>query len=343
MTDAASVLREAEIRPDALREGQQVSHQADIQWLQERLADFVHVACPACAADAPVHAFEKWSFSYVRCGACETLYMSPRPSPATLDEFYARSENYAYWNAHIFPASEDVRREKIFRPRAAAVASFCERYGTQTRTLLEVGAGFGTFCEEIRGLGRFQRIIAVEPTPDLAASCRRRGLEVLEEPVERVNLPAGQVDVITSFETIEHLFSPESFVRRCADLLAPGGLLVLTCPNSKGFDIVVLGEQSTAVDNEHLNYFHPRSLAALVERCGLEVVDVLTPGKLDVELVRTQVVDGAFDLDGQPFLWQVLIEEWPAGADAFQSFLADNRLSSHLWLVARKPLIERGP
>ena len=45
---------------------------------------------------------------------------------------------------------------------------------------------------------------------------------------------------------------------------------MLTCPNVRGFDIEMLGERSATVDAEHLNYFHPASLGALLERCGFD-------------------------------------------------------------------------
>lgn len=336
MTLARSGLRETQIRPEELMAGQQAAQAADIDWLQERLDSYVVVPCPACGSTDRSATFSKWRFTYVTCSACETLYMSPRPTPSILDEFYANSRNYAYWNEHIFPASEESRRERIFQPRAARVAEFCKRYGTPTRTLLEVGAGFGTFGEEIRRLGLFERVIAVEPTPDLAKTCRLRGLEVIESPIEHVSLEPGSVDLVASFETIEHLFSPRDLIDRCATLLAPNGLLVLTCPNWKGFDLVVLRELSETVDNEHLNYFHPSSLSALVASCDLEVLETLTPGELDTELVRKHVLNGSLDLSGQPFLRQLLVDEWDAAGGRFQRFLAENRLSSHLWLVARK-------
>ena len=139
-----------------------------------------------------------------------------------------------------------------------------------------------------------------------------------------------------SFEVIEHLFSPRDFLNSCASIMQPGGLLVLTCPNVKGFDIVALKALSDSVDVEHLNYFHPKSLSYLVEECGFETLEVLTPGKLDAELVRKKILSGEFDISSQPFLKQILLDEWERiGAD-FQQFLADNLLSSHMWIVARK-------
>jgi 2-polyprenyl-3-methyl-5-hydroxy-6-metoxy-1,4-benzoquinol methylase/ribosomal protein S27E len=309
---------------------------ADISRLLEYKARFVRVACPACQFDSTRPAFEKMGFSYVVCSRCETMYVNPRPTPELLEMYYTTSENYAYWNAHIFPASEAARREKIFAPRADRLVEICRRHKIPGETLLEVGAGFGTFCEEISRLRYFRRVIAVEPTPDLAATCRKKGLEVVEKRIEEATIDGGPVNAVASFEVIEHLFEPRQFLVGCARLLPPGGLLVLTCPNGKGFDIEVLGPLSGAVDPEHLNYFHPASLSLLVTDAGFDVLEALTPGELDAELVRKKAISGELDLSREPFLRNVLLDRWDVLGASFQEFLARHRLSSHLWLVARK-------
>jgi 2-polyprenyl-3-methyl-5-hydroxy-6-metoxy-1,4-benzoquinol methylase len=329
-------LSENELRPDKLRAAQHASFAADIRRLLERKAEFVAVPCPACGRSRGREDFEKYGYRYVVCLGCETMYVSPRPTPEILEMYYSTSENYAYWNQHIFPATEAVRREKIFRPRAQRLQEICERFGQRGGTLLEVGAGFGTFCEEASQLARFDRVVAVEPTPSLAETCRQRGLEVIEKPIESARSEIGEVSVVASFEVIEHLFSPRDFVRHCAAVLKPGGILLLTCPNVRGFDIALLQQVSDSVDVEHLNYFHPASLSALVTSCGFEVLEVQTPGKLDVELVRKKVLAGEFTVKSQPFLQRVLIDEWETLGAPFQRFLADSGLSSHMWLAARK-------
>lgn len=329
-------MRETDIRPDKLQKGIKEASFRDLQRLLSEKDSFVQVTCPACGANKPIKMFEKHSLSYVMCSICETMYINPRPTPAMLKRFYATSENYAYWNKCVFPASEDTRRQKIFRPRAERVREICRRYGVPTDVLLEVGAGFGTFCEEIGKMDIFRRIIAVEPTPDLAETCRQRGLEVIEKPIEYVELPPNSVNVIVTFEVIEHIFDPGEFVRNCHRVLSRNGLFVATCPNVKGFDLTVLEQLSDTVDHEHLNYFHPGSLSRLLTECDFEVLETLTPGELDAELVRKKVLEGTFGLEGQPFLKSVLIDEWERVGANFQRFLADNGLSSHLWAVSRK-------
>lgn len=333
----AGNLTEQQIRPVRLAEKHRIAMLKDISRLLSRYEEFVHVPCPACGADEAAPKFEKYGINYVECARCRTFYVNPRPAPEVLAWFYRGSANYAYWNEVVFPASEDARRERIIAPRVDRLLELCRKYAVEMGSILEVGAGFGTFCSEVKARGLFARVVAIEPTPDLAETCRKRGVEVIEQPIEQVHFDAPELfDVVASFEVIEHLFAPKDFVDHAVKLLKPGGLLVLTCPNGQGFDIQTLGAASNSVDHEHLNYFNPASLAGLLARCGLEALESFTPGRLDAELVRNKILAGEYDAAAQPFLKRVLIDEWERLGQPFQDFLAQQGLSSNMWLVARK-------
>ncbi len=334
---ASATLTEQEIRPADLMEKQKVVAMIDLGRMLSRYDEFVTVDCPACGSSSRTFKFEKNGIRYDECTECETFYVNPRPSSDVLDWFYRDSPNYAFWNDVIFPASEAVRREKIFVPRVDRVIEICKKYNNPMQSLLEVGAGFGTFCTEVQSRGVFGRVVAVEPTPALAETCRSRGLEVIEKPIEHIDLSEGEgFDLVANFEVIEHLFSPKGFVEQMARLLKPGGLMVLTCPNGKGFDVEVLGPVSNTVDHEHINYFNPASLAKLLADCGMTVLESFTPGKLDADLVRNRILSGEYDVSGQPFLKKILIDEWDAQGQAFQDYLVASGLSSNMWLVAAK-------
>lgn len=334
-------LSERELCPDVLLAEQEAALARDIARLLARQQEFIDVPCPACGSVRHDAAFGKYGFAFRACRDCATLYMSPRPSPAVMADYYADSENYAFWAAHIFPASEASRREKIHKPWLDRVTGYCGKFDVAPGRLVEVGPGFGTFCAVAMEAGRFERVVAIEPTPQLAAACRSRGVAVIEKRIEdttghEVGLDSAGADVLCAFEVIEHLFDPGAFLSRCSLLARPGGLLVLSCPNGQGFDIAMLGGRSLAVDNEHVNLFNPASLSALVARNGFEVLEVSTPGRLDAEFVRDAALRGEIDLSGDPFLHRVLIGEWDRLGWPFQQFLAAQGLSSHMWLVARK-------
>lgn len=332
-----ATFNENDIRPVDLLAGQELAVKHDIDFLLENQSRFEHVNCPACQQNNSTFKYKKDSLDYVVCNNCTTMYMNPRPGQELIIEFYKQSANYAYWNQYIFPASEAKRRQRIFVPRVDRVIEYCEKYGSGKDTILEVGAGFGTFCEEMLSRHYFKRIIGIEPTPALAETCRSKGFEVIEEAVENIHFSEEEkVDVVVNFEVIEHLFSPKFFIEKCAELLKKNGLFVVTCPNGEGFDIKTLGTVSKTVDHEHVNYFNPDSLKLLLENCGFEVLESLTPGVLDAELVRNAVLEGKFSLEGQPFLNKVLIENWETKGEGFQNYLTDNQLSSNLWIIAKK-------
>lgn len=331
-----SALRETDIRPEALLEGQKAALQHDVNFLLERVDQFDSSGCPACGASGD-RIWDKAGFHYDACPACATIFMNPRPNEKLLHAFYAQSANYAYWNKYIFPQSETARRQRIFKPRADRMLELLSEHGAGAHgSFLEIGAGFGTFCDEIQGRNLFDRVVALEMTPDLAETCRDRGLEVIDQAFETSGLASGSFDVVAAFEVLEHIGNPACFMKSVACLLKPGGFCVLSCPNGLGFDVQTLGPASDTVDHEHLNYFNPESLRKLLNNCGLEAVEILTPGKLDVDIVRNKVFRNEFSLSHSPFLQRIVVEGSDADRSKFQQYLALSGNSSHMWAVSQR-------
>ena len=123
-------MKVTDIRPAELRQLQEQAYARDLERLRKRLPEFVRVPCPACGADAPRPAFEKYGFSFQRCPTCRTLYMSPRPTPEVMAGYYGDSENYRFWASTSSPPPRrtgarrsTVRCSTISRAHAIATAS----------------------------------------------------------------------------------------------------------------------------------------------------------------------------------------------------------------------------
>lgn len=329
-------LSEEQIRPQSHMKARLQALYTDIAALHGKASSFNRVCCPACGSLETAFEFEKYSFPFERCAQCATVFMNPRASKEDLGQFYKESALYAYWNKHIFKESDQVRREKIYRPRIARIRDICSRLDIRFSTVMDVGAGYGSFLQEFKEAFRDVTTIAVEPNQDLARTCREKGIDqVLCMGVEQVD-NCVQADIVCCFEVIEHLHSPHDFLQECQKLLPHQGLLILSCPNYHGFDNLILREHSSAVNHEHINLFNPDSLAVLCRRCGYDVLQTLTPGELDVELVRNEAQRNPRILHNDGFLHHVLMGHNPESQVALQRYLQDNLLSSHMWCVARK-------
>ena len=325
-------MKEIDIRPERTKEGARQAALKDLARLISRIDEFVESSCPACEADEKNYKYTKNGLSYSTCVKCDTFYMDPRPNNDILDWFYKDSVNYKYWNEYIFPQTDISRKEKIFTPRVERLFHYLHKYNPTFDSLLEIGCAFGSFLELVESSGKFDRITGIEPTPGLAATCRSKGIDVIEEIVENINIEKqDKYSVVANFEVIEHLGNPRSFIKKCRSFLNPDGILIMSCPNGKGFDFDILGPDCNSVDHEHLNYFNPQSIKILLNDCGFEVLEVQTPGLLDVDLVKNKIQETSNTYNISNWLSNVINYQ----KNELQDFLQKNLLSSSLWVVAR--------
>jgi SAM-dependent methyltransferase len=329
-------MKEADIRPQPLLDEFFRRLKNDADRLAAKRPEFVAIACPFCGANEARSAFEKDGFPYAECGACASLFASPRPTAEALAEYARTSEAVEYWSTHFYRQTADARRAQMFRPRAVLAADLVRRQLVKSQgRFADVGAGYGLFLEEVRALEAFGEIIGIEPDPRLAAICRNAGVTVVEQPIEDIGPGQLAVDLATAFEVLEHVSDPLTFLRACASVLAPGGVLLFTTLTVSGFDIQVLWEHSRSVSPpQHLNFGSVTGMERLIARAGLEVISVTTPGRLDVDIVRNRIL-------AEPSLAVPRFAKTVACADEevreeFQQFLSENRLSSHIQCLARR-------
>ncbi len=289
--------------------------------------------CPACCEkETSVPQFRKLGFQYVLCSKCNTLFVNPRPPFSMLNDFYAKSSSTSYWVNEFFKPVAEIRREKIFRPRAEAIAEMTAL--DTSLTVGDIGAGFGLFLEELRRLRPNSRYFAIEPSLEMATICRDKGFEVRERSVEDVDDLNGSFDILTSFELFEHLHDPGFFLKKVTQLLKPRGLLVLTTLNGEGFDILLLWEDSKSVSPpHHLNFFNTKSIAKLMQKSGFEIVSVSTPGKLDWDIAEGMIRNESKDLGR---FWNRVADLNERAKYGLQTWIADNNMSSHMRVIARK-------
>jgi 2-polyprenyl-3-methyl-5-hydroxy-6-metoxy-1,4-benzoquinol methylase len=137
--------------------------------------------------------------------------------------------------------------------------------------VLDVGCGRGAFLDRAK-TQRGAVVTGLEFNRSAAAVAASRGVETPDEALEQhAAARAGSYDVVTSFQVLEHVTDPRSFVAGCLRALKPEGLLLLGVPNNDAFirldpNFVLNGPP------HHMGLWTRKSLAALCELFPLRLL-----------------------------------------------------------------------
>jgi SAM-dependent methyltransferase len=140
------------------------------------------------------------------------------------------------------------------------------------KALLEVGCHAGVLLDRFRGQG--WSVSGVEPDGRAANFARSHyGLDVRASTLEDAGYDPATFDAVVMLHVIEHLDDPAGTVETIARVLRPRGFLVVETPVYDTLMYRVLGrrERSLSCDG-HIVFYTGRTLAALLERCGFEIV-----------------------------------------------------------------------
>ena len=91
--------------------------------------------------------------------------------------------------------------------------------------------------------------------------------------------PGSAFSAVVMADVIEHLIDPGAALRRCRELLAPGGKLALVLPDSGSALARAMGRRWWSVIPTHVQYFTRASLARLLDREGYDLLAVATSPK----------------------------------------------------------------
>jgi len=202
----------------------------------------------------------------LRCRDCGTVQQPTLPSGAPLHDLYREMSDDAY-------LAEERGRRATARRLLDLVAPHLEG-----GRLLDVGCGHGLLLDEARARG-FETV-GLELSAQAARHAREGlGLDVREVPFETFEDDRGFAVVVLA-DVIEHLDDPLAALDRCAELLAPGGALVLVTPDPSSVTARLAGARWWGFLPAHTNLLPRRTLRELLTARGLVV-------SADVPLVRS--------------------------------------------------------
>ncbi len=204
----------------------------------------------------------------VQCKRCGLVYANPRWTTEELEAAYTAVEDETY-------VSEREGRELTFRKHLTAL----ERYAGagNGRSLLDVGAYIGVFVEVAAAAG--WDAYGIEPSSWAVAQAKKRGLRIFQGTQDAQELNGQQFEVVTLWDVIEHVADPAAELRKSYNLLKPGGWLALHTMNIESMTARLLGRRWPWLMDMHLYYFSQKTLAAMLQETGYDLVWSGTQGR----------------------------------------------------------------
>jgi 2-polyprenyl-3-methyl-5-hydroxy-6-metoxy-1,4-benzoquinol methylase len=144
--------------------------------------------------------------------------------------------------------------------------------------ILDVGCGTGLNATQLALNGH--EVVGIDLSPSAIEQFRAKGFEGLVVDLEAgpLPLPSASFDLVYASEVIEHCVDTMGALRGMRSVLKPGGLLLLSTPNSAFWAYRLLGVVGRAPSEYqhpgHVRFFSKRSLVAALKSAGFSIVAV---------------------------------------------------------------------
>ena len=154
------------------------------------------------------------------------------------------------------------------------------------KDVLDLASGEGYGCEILSKNAK--SIIGVDIDNECVEYASRKysnipNLEFLMGACEAVPLPSESVDVVTSFETIEHHNKHEEMLREIKRILRPGGMLIISAPNR-----LTYSDKPKSISSNPNNPYHVK------EPYDYEVISLLNRHFKNVKVYGQRLATGSF-------------------------------------------------
>ena len=199
----------------------------------------------------------------VKCKSCRLVFSKANPTPKELTDHYTGYPRYTA----LSPITEKRYNELL---------NTLEKF-KNTNNILDLGCSNGLFldCAKKRGWN----VYGTEYAQECIDYCAQKNIKVFKSdklPTEFFDL---KFDVVTSFEVIEHINTPNEELNFIKKILRKNGAFYFTTPNFNSISRFLLKEKWNVIGYpEHLSYYTPATLNQLMLKYGFKKQFLTTTG-----------------------------------------------------------------
>lgn len=220
--------------------------------------------------------------SIYRCTLCEgQLYDGPGIDYET-EEYRSLVDSHST-AAQYYKLHDSEQSERL---------SFLDVAGLRGGTVIDVGAGAGSFLDLVKGFAG--TTVAIEPGSFYHEALKEKSHHVFSYGSEALTHYKEKADLVTCFSVIEHIGDPVSFMNELAALCKPGGTVLLSTPNSDDWliEYLPLTYKPFFYRVVHRWYFNATSLKGVAQAAGFTNVGFRYKQRFNLSNAFNWIKDG---------------------------------------------------
>lgn len=241
--------------------------------------------CPACGQDDARQLFQSYDcYPYVECIPCGCWYVPLKVEAELFERFFAENPKTVEVLQRVL---EGRRTEASRQSNLERIGAYLDQLipllsGTGNLRYLDMGCGLGQSLEAAHARGL--QATGVESSRECIAMATQAGLQVFHASDH--GLRHQKFNLISFWESLEHMVEPAAVLQGCLQYMAPNGLLAFTVPNQNSPLVRMQREDCSFINGGydtpgHINLFNSETIGQLLDRCGYHLL----------------VIDGQYSLD----------------------------------------------
>jgi 2-polyprenyl-3-methyl-5-hydroxy-6-metoxy-1,4-benzoquinol methylase len=237
------------------------------------------------------------TYEITKCNVCASESVNPVPCEEALKDYYNNGKCNLLLD-QLLKARYKKESDFIMDDRVKVVLELIAGMNKVEINLLEIGCSSGTFLSKLKHFigkqfpDRKVFLAGIDIDANAIQSKVDKDLELTASNAEAyVKSAAGRYDIILHFELIEHLADPYTFMTSLYSLLKTDGVMFFSTPNADGLEMLASGYNDfrllahSIFPPMHLNAFSVSNIGHFAMRSGFKVVEVTTPGRLDIDML----------------------------------------------------------
>ncbi len=238
--------------------------------------DLIERNCPICNSSNANPVYERPDHLNIKhCQICNLYFVSPSPSRTQLQTFYETYDDEHRRSRNIDPEQLKASYENTDPFGDLRIRELSSHLRLETCRVLDIGFGRAYFLYCLKRLGAIPSGLELD----------QRAIEFAKslgiEDVYLGNLDdfanKTKYDLITMLDFVEHPLQLMDLLGKSAELLRPGGLLMIWTPNG---DYAKFEESPITfrVDLEHMQYLSTETCLFIASKLDMRIIHLETLG-----------------------------------------------------------------